>query len=129
MTDFSTCIKDLNPVINDFGKALHLFKDGSFEEFAEGLDFFGQSISHTGKMLLECSKLDERDLSKMSKMFGVFLRPMELTVMMEHHMLKHGSMIEKDFKDAMTDYNHGEFEKAGEKFGTAASIMIWGIPE
>ena len=80
-------------------------------------------------MLLECSKLDEKDLSKMSEMFGVFLRPMELIMMMEHHMLKHGSMIEKDFKDAMTDYNHGEFEKAGEKFGIAASIMIWGIPE
>ena len=65
----------------------------------------------------------------MSEMFEVFLRPMELLITMEHHMIKHGVMIEKDFKDGMMDYNDGEFEKAGEKLGTAASIIILGIPE
>lgn len=80
-------------------------------------------------MLQECSQLNESDLTKMSDMFEVFLRPMQLIITMEHHMMKHGVMIEKDLKDGMIDYNNGEFERAGEKFGTAASIMIWGMPE
>ena len=58
----------------------------------------------------QCLQLNESDLAEISGMLNSFLRPMQILITIEHHIMKHGKPLEKDFRDGMIIFNNVEFE-------------------
>ena len=123
--NLDTCIKDINPLVTLMESAVKDFEDGSFHKIAEGIDELGQFISKVGTSMEDCATVPE-DLDKLKAMGDAFLHPKKLIIDSMKNVLLNGVSIYDDIKDADKDLKAGQFEKAGELYGTIGASVLWG---
>ena len=61
LTDISSCIKDVNPLVTDLEAAIDDFEDGSFHKIAAGIDELGHFLSQVATTLEDCEKVVSGD--------------------------------------------------------------------
>ena len=73
----------------------------------------------------DCVKVPE-DLDKLKAMGDAFRHPKKLIIDSMKNVLLNGVSIYDDIEQANKDLHAGQFEKAGELYGTIGASVVWG---
>ena len=124
--NLDTCIKDFTPLATSMDTAVKDFGDASFHNIADGIYQLGQFISQVGILMEDCAAVGDEDVTKLTAMGEAFLHPKQLVIDAEHNVIMNGIQIAKDIKKAGNYMDQGEYEKAGEMYGTVGALILWG---
>ena len=101
------------------------FEDGSFRKIAQGIDELGQFLTKVSSSMEDCAKAPA-DLAKLKQMGDAFRHPKKLIIDSMKNVLLNGVSIYDDIKEANTDLHAGQYEKAGELYGTIGASVLFG---
>ena len=121
-----TCIKDFTPLATTMNAAVTDFEHPTFHNISDGIYNLGQFISQISTIMNDCAAVSDEDVAKLTAMGDAFLHPKKLTINAAHNILINGIAIDKDITAAGTDMSAGNYEKAGEQYGTIAALVLWG---
>jgi hypothetical protein len=126
MTDMAHCISDANPVEKHFENAMRGFWNGSYQEVTKAIDQLGLAVSDIGDMLDHCGKIDHHDYEQIQRMAEAFLHPKQLLLEATESVIVNGVNVFEDVREGLHDYRMGHFLDAGEHFGQAAAMLLYG---
>jgi hypothetical protein len=126
MTDVAHCISDANPVEQHFENAMRGFWNGTYQEATKAIDQLGLAVSDIGDMLDHCGKIDHHDYEQIQRMAEAFLHPKQLLLEATESIIVNGVNIFEDTREGLHDYRMGKWLDAGEHFGQAAAMMLYG---
>jgi hypothetical protein len=126
MTDVGHCISDANPVEQHFENAMRGFWNGSYQEATKAIDQLGLAVSDIGDMLDHCGKIDHHDYEQIQRMAEAFLHPKQLLLEATESLIVNGVNIFEDTREGLHDYRMGKWLDAGEHFGQAAAMLLYG---
>ena len=126
MTDVAHCVSDANPVELHFENAMRGFWNGSFQEATKAIDQLGLAVSDIGDMLDHCGKIDHHDYEQIQRMAEAFLHPKQVLLEATESLTVNGVNIFEDTREGLHDYRMGKWLDAGEHFGQAAAMLLYG---
>ena len=124
--NLDTCIKDFTPLATTMNTAVQDFESPSFHNVADGIYQLGQFISQVGILMEDCAAFGEEDVTKLTAMGEAFLHPKQLIIDAEHNLIINGIEVGKDIRKAGKYMDSGEYEKAGEMYGTVGALILFG---
>ena len=126
MTDVAHCVSDANPVEQHFENAMRGFWNGSYQEATKGIDQLGLAVSDIGDMLDHCGKIDHHDYEQIQRMAESFLHPKQILLEANESLIVNGVNTFEDVREGLHDYRMGKWVDAGEHFGQAAAMILYG---
>ena len=121
-----TCIDDVNPLVEDMVTAVNDFENPSYERIADGIYQLGQFISQVGVIMEDCATVGAEDVAQLEAMGEAFLHPKQLIIDAENNLIVNGVEIFRDIRQAGKHMQAGEYEQAGELYGTVGALVLWG---
>ena len=126
MTDVAHCVSDANPVEQHFENSMRGFWNGSYQEATKAIDSLGLAVSDIGDMLDHCGKIDHHDYEQIQRMAEAFLHPKQILLEATESLIVNGVNIFEDTREGLHDYRMGKWLDAGEHFGQAAAMLLYG---
>ena len=126
MTDIGHCVSDANPVEQHFENAMRGFWNGSYQEATKAVDSLGLAVSDIGDMLDHCGKIDHHDYEQIQRMAEAFLHPKQILLEATESLIINGVNVFEDTREGLHDYRLGKWLDAGEHFGQASAMLLYG---
>ena len=77
-------------------------------------------------MLDHCGKIDHHDYEQIQRMSEAFLHPKQILLEAQESLIINGVNIFEDTREGLHDYRMGKWLDAGEHFGQAAAMLLYG---
>ena len=126
MTDLTHCILIDNPAELHFENAMRGFWNGAFQEVSVAVAQMGLAISDIGDMLDHCGKIDHHDYEQIQRMAEAFLHPKQVLMEAAENLIINGVNVYEDTREGLHDYRMANWVDAGEHFGQAAAMILYG---
>lgn len=120
------CINDSQPLTQAVVTMVEDFEKESFSGIVDGVKQMGTVFGAVKNMISDCKSIADTDAAKINAMADAFRHPGDLFWEAGKHLWYDGKDIWSHIHSGINDIVGDRWESAGQNFGVAGAIVVWG---